>query len=409
MSRPRCGNLRAGRPAEIVVPKLSADMALPGREGSPIRLASEACARRRAPGRLALATLCAVAACAFAASPVWPQPSVRAWDVLRRAAAANDRPSTPAERARSPLAADPGRVVYLVRPRDTDPGIARFLRDHYVVYSRTVPQNGKLLVFLPGTWSRPAVYQRILDEAARTGYKAIGLEYPDDTLDPRASAVGQVCVRNPDPDCSARVRTVRIMGGAAAGVIVAPADGLQNRLEKLLGYLAQQHPADGWDRFLVGGRVTWSQVAVGGHSQGAGMAAFLAKRHAVTRVVLWSGPADYVLATRSVAPWLSAPSATPSDRWYGVVHRDEAGVRMLLTAYKTLGIPGSPVAADTPVPPSGSHQFVVTSAPRLNPASPVLPPIAGAAHGSVAADPRTPLDADGRPVYAPLWRALMGP
>lgn len=94
------------------------------------------------------------------------------------------------------------------------------------------------------------------------------------------------------------------------------------------------------------------------------MAAFLAKRHAVTRVVLWSGPADYVLATRSVAPWLSAPSATPSDRWYGVVHRDEAGVRMLLTAYKTLGIPGSPVAADTPVPPSGSHQFVVTLAPR---------------------------------------------
>ncbi|HYM71221.1 MAG TPA: hypothetical protein VEZ44_16620 [bacterium] len=329
--------------------------------------------------------------------------------MLRRAAAANDLPSTAAERARSPLAADPGRVLYLVRPRDTDARIVRFLRDHYVVYYRTVPQNGKLFVFLPGTWSRPAVYQRILDEAARAGYKAIGLEYPDDTLDPRASAVGQICLRSPDPDCSARVRTVRIMGGAADGVIVAPADGLQNRLEKLLGYLAQQHPADGWDQFLLDGRVAWGLVAVGGHSQGAGMAAFLAKRHAVARVVLWSGPVDYVLATRSVASWLSAPSATPSDRWYGVVHRDEAGVRMLLTAYKTLGIPGTPLVADAPIPPSGSHQFVVTLAPHLNPAAPVLPAIAGAYHGSVAADPRTPLDADGRPVYAPLWRTMMGP
>ena len=139
------------------------------------------------------------------------------------------------------------------------------------------------------------------------------------------------------------------------------------------------------------------------------MAAFLAKNHTVARVMLWSGPSDYVLATHSVAPWLSAPSATPSDRWYGVVHRDETGVGVLLAAYKTLGIPGTPLVADGPIPPPGSHQFVVTAAPRLNPAAPVLPAIAGASHGSVAADARTPLDADGRPVYAPLWRTMMGP
>ncbi|HLJ59737.1 MAG TPA: hypothetical protein VKZ50_08395 [bacterium] len=340
---------------------------------------------------------------------MWPQPLVAPWDVLRRAAAANDRPSTGAERARSPLAADPGRVVYRVRPRETDPQIVRFLRDHDVVYDRTVPQNGKLFVFLPGTWGRPVAYQRILDEAARAGYKAIGLEYADDTLDPKASAVGQICLRNPNPGCSARVRTVRILGGAADGVIVAPADGLQNRLEKLLAYLAQEHPADGWDRFLLNGRVAWDLVAIGGHSQGAGMAAFLAKTHTVARVVLWSGPADYVVATHSMAPWLSAPSATPSDRWYGVVHRDEAGAAALLAAYTTLGIPGTPVVADGPIPPRGTHQFVVTLPPRLNPAAPVLPAIANAYHGSVAADARTPIDAAGRPVYARLWRTMVGP
>jgi len=347
-------------------------------------------------------------ACGVAAAPAWPQSYLGAWDVLRRAAAANDLPSTVAERSRSPLGPDQGRVLSRVPPRDTDPRITRFLKDHYVMYYRTVSQNGHLFVFLPGTWSRPAAYQRILDAAAQAGYKAIGLEYPNDTLDPTASAVAQICLRNPDPACSADVRDVRVLGGSADGVVVAPADGLQNRLETLLAYLAEQQPTEGWDRFLIDGHVAWDLVAVGGHSQGAGMAAFLAKRHEVARVVLWSGPADYVLATHSLAPWLSAPSATPPDRWYGLVHRDEAGEGRLLTAYRVLGVPGTPATADSSVPP-GSHQFVVTLAPRALPFAPAMPAIAGVYHTSVASDSRTPLDAAGRPAYLPVWRQMIGP
>jgi hypothetical protein len=219
------------------------------------------------------------------------------------------------------------------------------------------------------------------------GYKAIGLEYPDDTADPKASAVGQICAQNPDPGCSARIRFVRIWGGAADGVEVSPADG--------------------WRALLANGHVNWNRVGLGGHSQGAGMAAFLVKRFAVGRVALWSGPTDYLLPARSFAPWLSAASATPADRWFALVHRDESGSRTLLAAYEALGVPRTPAVADTSVP-SGTHVFVVTLPPRPA-AGAEMPAMAGADHGSVAGDLRTPLAAAGLPAYAPVWRAMMGP
>jgi len=354
--------------------------------------------------RAATACLCVAALAGVAPAPSWSQTSAPGWALLRRASQAQDVPSTDAERARSPLPPDRNRVRYLVRPHDTDPQIDHFLKDHYVLYSRAVPQNGKLFIFFPGTWARPFLYQRLLDEAARAGYKAIGLEYPDDTMQPTASAVGQICARDPNPDCSARVRAVRIDGGAAAGVQVSRPNGIQNRLEKLLRYLAERYPADGWAGFLVGGHVNWARTALGGHSQGAGMAAFLAKVHPVTRVALWSGPGDYVAATRGAAPWMMAPSATPADRWYGVVHVAEAGAGRLLAGYDALGVPGPPGIADVSVP-AGTHRFIVTLPPRPGPA---MPAIAGANHGSVAVDAQTPLSADGQPLYRAVWQAMIG-
>jgi hypothetical protein len=330
-----------------------------------------------------------------------------AWDVLARAAADADTPSTDAERARSPLSLDPARVVYFVRPGDTDPRIDHFLKDHYVMYSRAVTQNGRLFVFLPGTWARPAQYQWLLSEAAEAGYKVVALEYPNDTANPKASAVEQICAQNANLDCSAQVRSVRIWGGAADGVAVSAADGIQNRLERLLEYLARAHPAEGWGAFLVDGRVIWSRVALGGHSQGAGMAAFLAKRFAVSRVALWSGPVDYVPVARRFAPWLSEDGATPRDRWFALVHRDEAWAAMFLGAYAALGVPGAPAVADGSAS-AGAHVFILTVPPR-GAAAPAMPAIANPEHGSVATDVRTPLDAVGRPAYAPVWRAMTGP
>ncbi len=88
------------------------------------------------------------------------------------------------------------------------------------------------------------------------------------------------------------------------------------RLVKLLQYLDVQHPDEHWGDYLIGGEPNWSRIVISGHSQGAGMAAYIAKRKAVARVVLFSSPWDYVKSSRQPAPWLSETSATPPERWF---------------------------------------------------------------------------------------------
>jgi len=99
---------------------------------------------------------------------------------------------------------------------------------------------------------------------------------------------------------------------------------------------------------------------------------------------------------------MSAPSATPQDRWYAMVHRDEKGVQRLLAAYAAPGISGPPalVSGGAPV---GAHQFIATLPPAPGVAGPW-----GAAHSSIPVDPLTPRDTSGL-AYAAAWRAMIGP
>ena len=353
----------------------------------------------------ALTSVAIAAALASLLAPhVSPAPQAD-WSVLERVIASHDVPSTDAERVRTPLASDAARVLYLVRPHDTDPAIDHFLKDHYAIFYRSAKQNGLLFVFFPGTYGQPHGYQLLLDEAARAGYKAVGLEYPDANSDPRASAVAQICARIADPDCPASVRRARLSGGTApGGTSVTPANSILNRLASLLRYLDREHPADGWGAFLRGTSLAWDRMAAGGHSQGAGMAAFLAKEHLVARVALWSGPFDYLPALGRFPPWMETASATPLGRWYGMVHADEPGESTLIAGWRVLGLPGQPVVlGGGPIP--AAHGFIVTRRPR-GPASPKA--IVNAAHGSVATDFRTPLDGSGRPAYGPVWDAMFG-
>jgi hypothetical protein len=319
--------------------------------------------------------------------------------------ASHDRPATPAERARTPLASDPNRVVHFISPQETDPSIDQFLQDHYAMLNRAAAANGRLFVFLPGTYARPRDYQRLLDEAARMGFHVLGLEYPSVGDDANSSMVVQVCNRDPDPACHGEVRATRIYGGEARGVSVTSANAIMNRLVRALTYLGQQHPDEGWDAFLVDGRVDWSRVVVGGHSQGGGMAAYLAKQHEVARVAMFSGPSDFALAARGYASWLAQPSATPLERYFGLVHAEERAASSMLGAYAVLGLArfGEPVTLNgADAPPPQAHMLVVTL-PHRAPSVAALDPY----HGSTAVDGVTPLDASGRPAYAPAWAALL--
>ncbi len=205
-------------------------------------------------------------------------------------------------------------VISFVSPHDADAAVTRFTDDDVIVSPRTVPKNAPLLVFLPGTNGSPQTLKRFLAVAASDGYRSIALTYDN------ANAVNVICQSDPHPSCSELVRRKRVYGVNDTPLIDdRPQESIVNRLIKILEYLNAKRPSEGWDTYLSNGEPDWSRIAVGGHSQGAGMAAFIAKEHDVARVLLFSSPWDFQRAT-GLSPWLRAPSATPPDRWFAAYH-----------------------------------------------------------------------------------------
>jgi dienelactone hydrolase len=240
-----------------------------------------------------------------------------------------------------------------------------------------------LLVFLTGTSGAPFGVINFLKVAADAGYRAIGLEYDD------LPAASQVCQRERDRSCYERFRAKRIYGANVTNAIDdLPAESIVNRLTKLLEYLDRSAPGEGWREYLENGKPKWERIAVAGHSQGAGMAAFIAKHERVARVILFSGPQDYYGWDHEIASWITGgKSATPMERWYSAYHKKELEANALKHAYQALHIPRDHVRMMTldPQRKIGNNPYHVS--------------MVGLA---------TPLDADGKPAYASEWSLMLG-
>jgi hypothetical protein len=98
-----------------------------------------------------------------------------------------------------------------------------------------------------------------------------------------------------------------VFGSRASNIWnVPPAYSIHNRLLSTLKLLNAQYPTDGWDQFFSIGNdydgngtnkissvsVNYERVIVGGHSQGAGHAAYLGYKMNVNRLLLFSGIQD---------------------------------------------------------------------------------------------------------------------
>lgn len=300
-------------------------------------------------------------------------------------------PSSDEQRNRNWLP-DPERVVHYVRPSEADPAIARFLRDNIALFRRDlVTPTSPLVAYLPGTFGAPDRSKMMLGTIAGQGYRVIGLMYND------APSTGVTCNRNPDPTCAGRFRAKRAFGDPVTTDHDDSAhETVTARLAATLRYLEAHHPGEGWGGYLdAKGQLAWQRIVVAGHSQGAGLAAFIAKRFEVARVVMFSSPWDYYHAMvdgqdqRLVSGWVGQPSATPPDRWYGLFHASEPNARQILAAYKALQVPPS-------------HIRVVK-----------LPPRGGVKdnddyHASVSVDHSTPMNERGLPAYLDDWRFVFG-
>jgi len=274
-------------------------------------------------------------------------------------------------------------VVYSVVPSDTDPNIHRAVDPHKIIFDRASPSNTRLLVFLPGTAVHPADYTHLLGIAAEAGYRVVGLEYYS------LPAVAAVCAKNPDPACSGNFREKRIYGNDLTSAIDdTAADSIINRLTKLLAFLEEKHRGEGWGNYLVNGAPNWGRIAVGGSSQGAGMAALIAKHTLVPRVVLLSSPFDTYSDANQLAPWILSAGTTPADRWYGAYHQREPMASVLKAAYEALGL-------------GASHVRVLNRDPLKSCQTNCF-------HLSTAMDRATPLTQAGLPAYFEDCTFLLG-
>jgi hypothetical protein len=223
---------------------------------------------------------------------------------------------------------------------------------HLLIMPVPTATRAELVVFLPGTNATPENDLRILRFIAAQGFRVIGLSYPN------ASSVAELCENNSVASCSADIRS-RAVFGKPTPVDAGPGDpnSIVNRLQKALIYLDRHRPHQRWSDYIDADHPTWSRVILSGMSQGAGMAAYLAKYIAVARVVLFSGPWDGDAASAMPDGWLSQQSATPRERWFAAYHRRERTALQIAASYSVLAIPGAHILIfNRPVPPEAERR-----------------------------------------------------
>ena len=253
--------------------------------------------------------------------------------------------------AGGPASSQPSSVTALqVKPSAADPRVEAFDDPSVVLIPKGSTAETPLVLFLTGTGGKPAYSIPFLEVIAGQGYRVVSLAYDDEP------AVSQVCPKDPDPACSEDFRRMRIDGVGSSRTVSNPAaEGITTRLTALLHALEAGRPGEGWAGYSSGEQPDWSRIVVSGLSQGAGMAAYIAKGHETARVVLFSSPWDFTGAQRTPAPWLSRPSATPMDRWYAEYNARELTAPAIQRAYAALQIPADHIRVFSRDLPASFH------------------------------------------------------
>jgi hypothetical protein len=243
--------------------------------------------------------------------------------------------------------------------------------DPYVVYYNTAYSNGKLLVFFPGNNADAEDYTELMLRAADHGYRVIGMQYWQQNHNDQCGEYDSTTVPTLDM-CIRDFRWDQYSNSGVATELVngSAADSVRYRLRKLLQYLDDRYDDQTqggvtWGHFLAGNPpgesspyINWGSVAVGGHSNGSRLAAFIASRVNVYRVFLFSGTHEDVQDpappdVRVSPSWLWEENmATPTNRIYIFEHTDDAKYGMAFLNWLTMGMGGSHEwnIAWTPIP-----------------------------------------------------------
>jgi hypothetical protein len=233
------------------------------------------------------------------------------------------------------------------KPSEADPGASR--RDEVqtaLFNSGAKPHRGKLVVALSGVGGGPGPVN-VASFAAGLGFHAFAIAY-ENSVNPSGQN---------DPKFFGDMRFEQFDGMDRTGAItVARPDCVEVRVAKAMAYLQGKNPEGDWGYFLdKAGNVRWSDVIFIGHSHGATSAAAYAKIRRLWRAISLSGPRD----TRPVnAAWLTMPSLTPIDRYFGFTGTGDAQHEDHIKAMEAMKYLGSltDVAGASP-PFGGSHRL----------------------------------------------------
>lgn len=293
---------------------------------------------------------------------------------------------------------EPTYFSYTVLPQSTDVAITTTTLFHYATLNTRLTLQGKLFIFLGSTASKPENYSLLIKEATSLGYHVINLNYLN-TVDE------QVCKDKNDLGCFKNYHEEMIFGGKQSELVdVSVANSISNRIIKLLQYLQNLNPHDGWNQFYEDSDLIYSKIVLAGHGQGGGHAAYLAQKFSVDRLILFSSPNDYSNAFKQPATWCKDKFATTSDRFYSLVHKRDDALDLVKqhAIWKNIGLLDETDTSSAELPNYSSfHALVTHQIP--NPTAKALPLYRNA----TAQDYALPIGAD-REQLKLVWLYLMG-
>ena len=207
---------------------------------------------------------------------------------------------------------------YYISADSTYPGIQNIHNGHFVTVNMSNTSAKKLLISIPGTTGPGDVMRSFDSVAALEGYHAISIDYPNN----RNTAT---LINSTDKEAFNKFRQELDFGTPVSdSVNVDSLNSIINRITTLVIYLAKTRPAEGWNNFLDHDHIIWQLVTLAGHSQGAGHVSYIAHAFRVHKVIMLSGPQDFLSNFDMPAPWLSDPSKTPYSNYYSFLHDGDA-------------------------------------------------------------------------------------
>lgn len=203
-----------------------------------------------------------------------------------------------------------------------------------------VPWNGRLVLHLVGTYSDPERDHRFAERACSLGWAAIAPMYEN------RDAVRGTC--GEDAACYEGFHAEVVDGVDRSPVNVDASNAISNRTRTLLDALRAGDPGfAGWPSLAAELRdADWPSVLVSGHSQGSGHALYVAREHAIARLVMLAGPADQLrdgMPDHAPPPWLvelPTNTATPVERFHAYIHQDDSieNVAQVFASWDAMGL-----------------------------------------------------------------------